>query len=324
MPNYNSYPNNFYPHPQAQPPPPPPTQNPWPMYSRPQQSQPGSLPPVSQAAPYNSGPPGSGPFISNSLARPNHYQQPPPPSNSMPQGPNSIGGGVGGIRFKLQQKPQQKPVTPFGGVSPFNKTQGTEQQQSYNAANGSAAAASTPNRANSFASSVGQQQKVGNGLCSNNNQWPPELHDYVTRAFALSSEELDKDRIEIMLKGKITKALNDGSMHTKDWKNEPLPVLTKLANSTNSHDNKLPLANGNVKQSPLQQKSSSFRSIENSKALSNNKSKNSRLSPEKGSHSYSSGSSLSDSSNSERSYKNYGKRFYTREEKSSKKMKKSR
>ena len=222
----------------------------------------------------------------------------------------------GSIRFKLQPKSQpprpsfDKPSNPiFGGPTYNNQSQGTGQQSSQNAVNGAASANRT---ANSYASAAKQ------GVGANSNNWPPELHEYVTRAFALSSDELDKDRIEIMLKGKITKALNDGTMHTKDWKSEPLPALTKAPGAT-SHDNK-PFTNGTVKSSPLQSKSASFRSHESSK--SNSKSKSKRMSPERGSRSYSSGSSNLSDSDSDSSYKKYGKRFYHEDDKSSKKRKK--
>lgn len=146
-----------------------------------------------------------------------------------------------------------------------------------------------------------------------NGQWPPELHEYVTRAFAVSSDEIDKDRIEIILKGKITKALNEGTMQTRDWKNEPLPVLTKSlsAKDTSSFPS-------NFKQSPQK----SFKSFEHSKSV--DKSKLNHSSPEKGSsHSYSSGSH-SDSSDSDSKMKTYGKRFYHEDTPSKKKMKRKK
>lgn len=160
----------------------------------------------------------------------------------------------------------------------------------------------------------GQSVDKQNG--TNNGQWPPELHEYVTRAFAVSSDELDKDRIEIILKGKITKALNEGTMHTKDWKNEPLPVLTKSLSAKDSSS--LP---SNIKQSTSLQKSS-FKSYEHSKSI--DKSKHNHSSPGKGSsHSYSSGS-YSDSSDSDSKMKTYGKRFYHEDTPSKKKLKKRR
>ena len=49
------------------------------------------------------------------------------------------------------------------------------------------------------------------------------LRQYVNRCFAKCKTEVDKDQVEIILKGKITKAASDGAISTKDWNNEPLP-----------------------------------------------------------------------------------------------------
>ena len=62
---------------------------------------------------------------------------------------------------------------------------------------------------------------------SSSNDFPPDLQDYVNRAFALSNNDLDKDRIEIILKGKLTLALKNGTLYSKDWKKEPLPLLNQ-------------------------------------------------------------------------------------------------
>lgn len=63
------------------------------------------------------------------------------------------------------------------------------------------------------------------------DQWPPSLRDYVNRAFSACVNELDKDRIEIILKGKLTKAHHEGVLFTKDWTKEPLPELASPKNS---------------------------------------------------------------------------------------------
>lgn len=59
-------------------------------------------------------------------------------------------------------------------------------------------------------------------------EFPPDLKDYVNRAFAMSNSEFDKDRIEILLKGRITLAIKSKTLTTIDWKNEPLPVLKPI------------------------------------------------------------------------------------------------
>lgn len=342
-PAYNSYPYNFnsnyYQRPQLsqpQPPPPPPppsapnghqVQNAWATYPNsgpaPHEHSNFSQPPPSST---NHGPSMPGPGSYMSQTQPRHaYSQPHPAFSSgvpmsQPNQPNGPNNGV--IRFKLQQKPQPKPnldsqapVSAFSSTSPTKRSQGTEQKQY-----ASPASSSTANRSNISSNSNGSTSVQGVGQSadkpgSTNGQWPPELHEYVTRAFAVSSDELDKDRIEIILKGKITKALNEGTMHTKDWKNEPLPVLTKSlsAKDTSSFPS-------NFKQSTSPQKS--FKSFEHSKSV--DKSKSNHSSPGKGSsHSYSSGS-YSDSSDSDSKMKTYGKRFYHEDIPSKKKMKKKR
>lgn len=71
------------------------------------------------------------------------------------------------------------------------------------------------------------------------DQWPETLRDYVNRAFSACVNELDKDRIEIILKGKLTKAHHEGVLFTKDWTIEPLPQLSspKTVSNYNSKQN---------------------------------------------------------------------------------------
>jgi hypothetical protein len=45
----------------------------------------------------------------------------------------------------------------------------------------------------------------------------------------MCATSIDKDQVEIILKGKITKAVADNTILTKDWANEPLPLLVKAS-----------------------------------------------------------------------------------------------
>jgi len=51
-----------------------------------------------------------------------------------------------------------------------------------------------------------------------------DFSDYANRAYMLCETNLDKDLMGIMLKGKITAAIQSNELHTKDWANEPIPT----------------------------------------------------------------------------------------------------
>ncbi|XP_066902492.1 leukocyte receptor cluster member 8 homolog isoform X6 [Halyomorpha halys] len=57
------------------------------------------------------------------------------------------------------------------------------------------------------------------------DDWPPSLRDYVNRCYAKCVLQVDMDRVGVILKGKILRATSDGTLWTKNWAEEPLPLL---------------------------------------------------------------------------------------------------
>ena len=58
--------------------------------------------------------------------------------------------------------------------------------------------------------------------------WPDSLRRYVERCFAMCQSTVDKDFVELILKGKITSASREKKALSKDWDNEPLPNLSRV------------------------------------------------------------------------------------------------
>ncbi|KAJ8924823.1 hypothetical protein NQ315_000977 [Exocentrus adspersus] len=56
------------------------------------------------------------------------------------------------------------------------------------------------------------------------DDWPESLKDYVHRSYAKCKTAIDKNQVEIILKGKITQAYQSGQLN-KDWSTEPLPNI---------------------------------------------------------------------------------------------------
>lgn len=65
-----------------------------------------------------------------------------------------------------------------------------------------------------------EQIQLGNP----SDQWPESLKEYVHRCYDRYQNEIDRNRIEIILKGKITQAYQNGQV-LQDWSKEPVPNL---------------------------------------------------------------------------------------------------
>ncbi|KAF2366486.1 hypothetical protein FHG87_002749 [Trinorchestia longiramus] len=80
-------------------------------------------------------------------------------------------------------------------------------------------AKSTPPAANSKQQQQNQQDIVN----MMKGDWPDSLKRYVERCFCKCVTDLDKDQVEIVLKGKLTAAAKTGSLWSHNWDNELVP-----------------------------------------------------------------------------------------------------
>ena len=142
---------------------------------------------------------------------------------------SKLGLAMGNSRIPLspqanlnQSQPQSTTASPFGKMQQQKLQQQSQQQQQPQQLVQQQTL--TQKQQQQFASVKGTGQNE-----TTVQDWPDSLRCYVERCFAMCADLVDKDRVEIILKGKLTSAAREGTVLTKDWENEPLPNLLKVS-----------------------------------------------------------------------------------------------
>lgn len=146
---------------------------------------------------------------------------PPPPPSSPPSNPavyEPPPPGSGIIKFTIPSKKLGKLAQPLDKPSP----QIQSSQQLVTTSSPVKLPSQEPKESNLSA------QADGSKSSHLPVDWPDSLRRYVERCFDMCQSTVDKDFVELVLKGKISSASRSGVALTKDWDNEPLPNLPKV------------------------------------------------------------------------------------------------
>ena len=138
---------------------------------------------------------------------------PPPTANYEPPAP-----GSGAIKFQIPKK----------GI---NKLQQQAKQEKPQITTSQVQVPQYP--VTTQATSNSTQQANGNSKPSNSTNastnkgidWPDGMRKYTERCYQMCKTDVEKNLVELILKGKLTSAVREQNVFTKDWDNEPLPNL---------------------------------------------------------------------------------------------------